>query len=365
MIESLYIHIPFCDNICSYCDFSKVLTNTFNEENYIQQLIEEIESYHIKKNQLKTIYIGGGTPSALTVKNLTALLSYLHSNFQNLQEFTLEANPESLTEDKILILKKYGVTRVSLGVQTLNTSLLKLLNRKHSFNDVKNCIANLKKYQLNNFNLDFIYGIPGLTNKDIEDEFKFIKEFTPTHVSFYSLQIEEGTMFYIKNIKSVDDSKLRDQYDFINKNLKDLGYFRYEISNFSKPGFESKHNLTYWHDNQYYACGVSASGYIENKRYTNTRSITKYMKGERIHEEEYISKDESEFEFLMLNLRLVEGFDVKEFNKRFNKNFFNEYKKELESCKEDLIITKDKIRIVENKLYIMDSILLKLLKQIN
>ncbi len=364
MIESLYIHIPFCDNICSYCDFSKVLTNTVDEGDYINQLIEEINSYKIPNNSLKTIYIGGGTPSALSAEKLRILLSHLHSRFSNVEEFTMEANPESLTEEKIKILKEFGINRVSLGVQTLNDKLLILLNRKHTILDVQNCILNLKKYSITNFNLDFIYGIPGLTLKDIQNEFEFIQEFNPTHVSFYSLQIEEGTMFYIKHMKPSDDSVMRDQYDFINENLLKLGYYRYEISNFSKSGFQSLHNKTYWKDNQYYACGVSASGYIENKRYTNTKSITKYMKGKRIQEEEYINSQESEFEFLMLNLRLSEGFEIDNFNTRFKKDFLTEYADEIELCKNDLIIENGRVKILENKLYIMDSILLKLLKNI-
>ena len=364
MIESLYIHIPFCDNICSYCDFSKVLTDTVDEGEYINQLIEEINSYKIPNNSLKTIYIGGGTPSALSTKNLQKLLSYLHLRFSNVEEFTMEANPESLTKEKIQILKEFGINRVSLGVQTLNDKLLTLLNRKHTILDVQNCILNLKKCSITNFNLDFIYSIPGLTYKDIQNEFKFIQEFNPTHVSFYSLQIEKGTMFYIKHMKPIDDSIMRDQYDFINENLRKLGYYRYEISNFSKPGFQSLHNKTYWKDNQYYACGVSASGYIENKRYTNTKSITKYMKGKRIQEEEYINKEESEFEFLMLNLRLSEGFKIDNFNTRFQKDFLTEYTNEILSCKNDLIIENGRVKIPENKLYIMDSILLKLLKNI-
>lgn len=363
MIEALYIHIPFCDNICSYCDFSKVLNNAVSQDDYVSLLIDEIKSYKIPDKSLKTIYIGGGTPSCLSLKNLKILLEFLNSHFYPVKEFTFEANPESLTEDKIELLSKYTVNRVSLGVQTVNTNLLKLLNRKHTIEDVKKCTLNLKKYNIENFNLDFIYGIPNSTLNDIENDLNFIKEVSPKHISFYSLQIEEGTMFYIKHINSLDDNELRKEYDFILDSLKKLGYNRYEVSNFSKPGFESLHNKTYWKDNNYYACGVSASGYIDNRRYTNTRSITNYLKGKRVQEEEIITSKESEFEYLMLNLRLVEGFKISSFNSRFKTDFLNKYQKELLDCKDDLIIEEDNIRIKENKIYVMDSILLKLLKE--
>lgn len=363
MISSLYLHIPFCDSICSYCDFSKVLTGSFSQKDYISSLIQEIDSLNIEDHSLKTIYLGGGTPSALDEDSLTKLLSYLDHRFFPVFEFTLEANPESLTPSKIQILKTYHVNRVSLGVQTINPNLLKLLNRKHSIDDVRKCITLLRRNGIQNINLDFIYGIPGSTFKDIDDDLSFVIETKPTHVSFYSLQIEEGTLFHVRNIQPLDDSLLRDQYDRINVFLKQNGYDRYEVSNFSKKGYQSMHNRTYWKDEEYYACGVSASGYIQNRRYTNTRSITNYLKGKRIMEEETLSEKEQEFEFLMLNLRLQEGFSIQTFNERFHKDILVSYKKELEDCRDDLIIKDNRVRIKEEKLYIMDLVLLKLLKE--
>ena len=363
MISSLYLHIPFCDNICSYCDFSKVLTGSSSQKEYIDCLLDEIESLNIEDRSLKTVYLGGGTPSALNPESLEKLLSYLDHRFYPVVDFTMEANPESLTPRKIQLLKQYHVNRVSIGVQTVNPELLKYLNRKHSIDDVRRCVSDLRKNGIENINLDFIYGIPGSTFKDIEDDLSFVIEIDPSHVSFYSLQIEEGTLFYVKKIKPMDDSILREQYDRINIFLKNHGYYRYEVSNFSKKGYQSLHNRTYWKDEEYYACGVSASGYIQNRRYTNTRSITNYLKGKRILEEETLTEKEQEFEFLMLNLRLQEGFSIFEFNRRFHQDFLTSYQKEIEDCRDDIELKNGRIRIKEEKLYIMDSVLLKLLKE--
>lgn len=362
MTQALYIHIPFCDNICSYCDFSKVLTKSSHPDQYLNRLIQEIQSYRIPDRTLKTIYIGGGTPSSLSTDQLKKLLSYLDSHFFPVKEFTIEANPESLTEEKIQVLEKYHVNRVSLGVQTFSENLLKKLNRKHSIQDVENCVSLLRKHHITNINLDFIYGIPGALKDEPAKDIQLVKELDPTHVSFYSLQIEEGTFFFIKNLRPVDDSQMRTEYDFLRKELENIGYQRYEVSNFAKPGYASEHNMTYWADQHYYGCGVSASGYLENYRYTNTKSITKYLQGETIMSKETLTRQEEEFEYLMLNLRMTEGFSISDFNKRFQKDFLTSYHQEIQKCGKSLVIHENRVRIRKDDIYIMDSILLNLLK---
>ena len=263
----------------------------------------------------------------------------------------------------MLILSKYHINRVSLGVQYVSNELLKKLNRKHEPKDVKKCVMLLRKHEIQNINLDFIYGIPGSTHTDIQDDLNFIYELNPPHVSFYSLQIEEGTVFAIQKMHPYDEDKMREEYDFINDNLQQHGYERYEVSNFCKHGYESKHNKTYWKDNQYYGCGVSASGYVFDKRYTNTKSITHYLEGKTIQIQEKITEPEMEFEYLMLNLRLVEGFSLDDFKERFKKDFLISYKEEINKCKDDLIIENNTLRIRPEKIYIMDFILLNLLKE--
>ncbi len=362
MIHSLYIHIPFCDEICSYCDFAKVFTYTFSHEKYLDELIKEIDEEKIPDNSLNTIYIGGGTPSSLSRDELELLLSYLHKRFPDVEEFTMEANPESLTSDKIDILSEYHVNRVSLGAQSVNPEILSSLNRHHDMTDIERCVNDLKRHGITNINLDFIYGHEEMTDKDIDDDIDFAFSLSPTHLSFYSLQIEEGTLLYNQKKKSQDEDQLRITYDHILKRLEDNGYHRYEVSNFAKPGFESKHNLTYWHDEEYYAAGLSASGYVNRTRFTNTRSMNHYLMGNRNPNMETIDERNEEFEFLMLNLRLVNGFSLSEFHSRFKKDFTVSYKKEIEKVVDYTEIQNGHFRIKKEFLYTMDSILLDILK---
>ena len=183
----------------------------------------------------------------------------------------------------------------------------------------------------------------------------------PTHLSFYSLQIEEGTVLFIKGYPSVSNETYREQYDFISKRLHENGFFRYEVSNFSLPGSESKHNLNYWNDGMYYACGLSASGYLPSIRYQNTRSMNHYLQHKFRYQKEPIDIYDEEFEFLMLNLRKADGFTLEEFSSRFKKDFITSYQKEIEDCSPSLVIKDGRVFIKEEALYVMDQILLKLL----
>ena len=360
MISSLYLHIPFCQSICSYCDFPKVYHNKEWEEKYIPLLIEEIESYSIKDKSLKTIYIGGGTPSILSSALREKMLSYLNRRFPNVAEFTREANPESITEEKAAIRKKYGVNRVSLGVESTSTSLLKRLGRTHTNEQVRKAVSLLKQSGIFNLNFDFIYGIPGESLTDLNNDISFALSQGVKHLSFYSLQLEEGTRLFDKKTIPVTDDEYRKQYDHLVLQLSIHGYQRYEVSNFSLPGYESKHNLTYWHDEQYYACGVGASGYIKDLRYTNTKSITKYLSGERVFSKDTIRKEDEEREFLRLGLRLEQGFSLEEYRKRFGQDFLSVYSKKIEENNTFFDSSDGRFRIRKEYLYIRDSLLLSL-----
>jgi len=343
-IRSLYVHIPFCNEICSYCDFVKVYKDENIVYKYLECLKRELDKLNI--GCLKTIYIGGGTPSCLDEGQLDFLLNMLSNiKLDNDYEYTIEANPESLSENKIKILKKYGVNRVSLGVQTFDEKLLKLLNRKHSLDDVKSVCNNLDKYGINNYSFDFIYALPFQTidmiNKDLDIAFSL----SPKHLSFYSLIIEEHTKFYIDGYRESEDSKQREMYDFIYNKLKGKGYKRYEISNFSLDGYNSKHNKVYWYDEMYYAIGVSASGYIDNVRYTNTKSLTKYLEGINQREEEIITEEDNIIEYIMLNLRLDEGIDLIKFNEKFHFDFLGKYKEKIKKLTSLNLLTYNNNRI--------------------
>lgn len=362
MVDALYIHIPFCDHICSYCDFPKVLCGTFSQRQYMDTLLWELESHNIPEDSLKTIYLGGGTPSALSLDCLESLLSYLHRHFPSVEEFTMECNPESLSKEKIELAKRYGVNRFSIGVQTARQDILKKLNRAHTNEDVIRCVQDLKRCGIDNYNLDFIYGLPSQNEADVLDDVCFALSLSPKHLSFYSLQIEEGTLLYSKHIPAVSDDTYATEYEMILSALKKNGFQRYEVSNFAIPSYESKHNLTYWHDREYYAAGLGASGYLGNLRYANTKSMNHYLQKNFRYQQEILSKGDEEFEFLMLNLRLAQGFSLDEFQRRFQKDFLSSYQDSLKKVQDRVCIEEGRFFIREDYLYTMDNILLELLK---
>jgi len=278
-MKSIYIHIPFCNNICSYCDFNKVFYNKESVSNYLKQLKLEIHNNY-KNEKIKTIYIGGGTPSSLSYTELKGLLNITDIFNKTYDcEFTIECNPENMDSQKIGLLKKHGVNRVSIGVQSFNDNILRLLNRNHTKEQVFSLIQNLKSSGIYNINIDLIFGIKGQSLDDIKNDLtEFLKLDIP-HLSYYSLILEEHTKLYIDNYQEIDDDIIASQYDFICEYLKKSGYNHYEISNFSKTGYSSTHNLTYWNNEHYYGFGCGAHGYIDDVRYENTRSITKYIDG--------------------------------------------------------------------------------------
>ena len=290
MVKSIYIHIPFCKNICSYCDFCKMYYNKSFVDQYLDKLKEEIISNY-NGEVIDTIYLGGGTPSCLNNEQLNYLFEITNIfNKSNNLEFTIEMNPEDIVIDKIKILKKYGVNRISIGIQTFNKKFLKYLNRYHEYEDIKSKIDLLKENGFNNINIDLIYAIKDETIEDLKDDLDKIKSLDINHISCYSLMIEENTKLYIDKNTSIDENIDYEMYKYIEKYLESIGFNHYEISNYSKKNSESKHNLTYWNNLEYYGFGLSASGYIDNVRYTNTKNLSKYLKSNE-KEEIYLNKN--------------------------------------------------------------------------
>ena len=260
-VKSCYIHIPFCNKICSYCDFAKVNYNKLYIDAYLDSLSHEIDLYY-KSEILDTLYIGGGTPSGLEIDELNKLFKILKKiKLNKTYEFTFECNIESLTEEKLKLLYNNGVNRLSIGIQTLNLKFLKFLNRNHNKESVLNIINLANTIGFNNINVDLIYAIPGETISDLEEDLKFLTSLPITHISTYSLMIEPHTKLYIDNIKNIDQDLDYKMYKFICNYLKNKGFNHYEISNFSKK-HNSKHNLTYWNNEFYYGFGLSSSGFI-------------------------------------------------------------------------------------------------------
>ncbi len=363
-INSLYIHIPFCDSICPYCDFTKFISKDFFKSKYVKQISRDLICLYKKGYKFKTIYIGGGTPTCLSLKDLRKILKLTKLLLnKNSYEFTIEANPESLSEDKLKLFKSAGVNRISIGIQTFNEDLLKTINRDFNINYFE--LINLVKRYIKNINVDLIYGLPGETKQDLIYDLNSFTKLDINHISTYSLSINPMSLFYVKKVKEVDEDISRDYYDTILKFLREHGFERYEVSNFSKPGFESKHNLTYWKDNEYIGIGCGAGGYLYPKRYKLSSSLTDYIRGKRKFDSEIVHKNDNIDYFLICNLRLKDGFYLDEFYKRFGFKFEEKYKKIINKyiSSSFLVVNQYKVYCTDEGLIKLDLLLRDLIKE--
>ena len=318
-MKSVYIHIPFCKTICSYCDFCKMFYNEDLVNKYLLELEKEINKNY-KGETLKTLYIGGGTPSSLNIKQLNKLLNIIKIfNLEENYEFTVECNIENITKEKLELLYKNKVNRLSIGIQTFNEKYLKFLNRNHMKEEIIEKINLAKTIGFKNINIDLIYAFPDETLEELESDINEFLKLDIEHISTYSLIIEPHTKLYIDKIENIDEDLDRKMYDLICKKLNK--YNHYEISNFGKEGYESIHNLTYWNNENYYGFGLGASGYINNIRYDNTKNINEYLKGNYIKNKEILSKNiEIENEFI-LGFRKIKGINIEKFNKKYDNIF--------------------------------------------
>lgn len=358
-INSLYVHIPFCEHICNYCDFCKMFYSREICDRYLIVLLRELNECSIN-NKLKTIYIGGGSPSCLSVDQLESLLASLSSYLDNGYEFSIEVNPENINEDKIKVLAKYGINRVSIGIQSFNKDILAFLGRKHTYDDVERCVNLLNKYGISNYSFDFIYGIKKQSLEIINDDLNKAFALNPKHLSLYSLILEANTVLMINNYKEENDDVVREQYDFIYSKLKENNYLRYEVSNFCLKGFECKHNLVYWNNEEYYAIGVASSSYVNGVRYTTSKNISKYLNGTIDKEVYNVEKEE---EYIMLKLRLDEGINLNEYKSIFQKDFLVKYVKVVNQLIVDKLLEIDGnyVRTTYNGMMLLDNILVKLM----
>ena len=359
MAKHLYLHVPFCKSICAYCDFCHYLYDHDKVDRWLRALKKEIDHYMIDPC-LDTIYLGGGTPSALSSKETEKLLSMLAPFSKQLKEYTFEANPESITPDKIRLYKKYGIDRLSLGVESLDAGLLKLINRKHSVEDVYKAIGIIKEGGIDNISIDLIYSLPTQTLSTFMDTLKKALSLDIKHISLYSLMIEEGTLFKAKGYKSLDEDLEADMYEAAKDILEANGYKQYEVANFAKEGYESKHNIGYWNYDDFYGLSLGASGKIGHRRYDNTRNFNDYLNGNYIFKYYDLSLDDEMFENVMMSLRMKKGLDLSRFKERYQKDFFKVYKEACNKHKEDLIVENDRVRVKD--LEILNTILVDFLK---
>lgn len=356
-IKSAYIHIPFCKNICSYCDFCKMYYDESLVNSYLDALeLEIIKNY--RQEKLETIYIGGGTPSSLNTAQLDKLFEIINKfNKSDNCEMTFECNVDDIDEKLLLKLQDNGINRISIGVETINEKFFSLINRYNDQDLVKNKVALVKKY-FQNINIDLMYGFPNEDMIDLQRDLDFFKALEIPHISIYSLILEQNTKLYIDDIKPLDEELEANMYYHIIKYLKDLDYVHYEISNFSKTGYESKHNLTYWNNDEYYGFGLSSGGYVNGVRYLNTRSINNYLKGKYCLEKEKIDiKTDMENE-MILGLRKIRGVNKQKFIDKY-KFKIEDIFDIMEMVDKKLIEDRDGyISIKEDKLYLSNQVLI-------
>lgn len=325
MIKHAYIHIPFCLRKCNYCSFVSG-KNIQDKEEYLMALTKEIKTRY-NKEKLKTLYIGGGTPSLLTPKEIEQLISYF--DFEKKPEITIEINPETINKEKIKGYKIAGINRTSLGVQTFDDNILRIIGRNHAEKDVFNAIEDIKNTEINNISIDLIYGLPTQTVDIFNDDIEKALSLDIQHLSSYGLKIEEGSFFYDNFPKGLpDDEAQAEMFLHLCSKLKSNNFEHYEISNFAKVGFSSQHNTAYWKNKNYYGFGLNASGYENNIRYRNTSILKDYINNPLQKEEETeLSIQEIMEEEIFLALRLNQGLDIKDFNQKYKINFEQKYEK--------------------------------------
>ena len=309
--RSLYVHIPFCESICSYCDFCKVYYDQKQSDLYLQRLNEELSQ--IEQHHLKTIYIGGGTPN-----------------------------------------------RLSIGVQTFQDHLLKEIDRHHNTIQVKNIIKYAKEIGFDNISIDLMYGLPKQTKEDIQKDIEVLKSLDLQHVSYYSLILEEGTILKYKNYQPLDEESEYQLTLFIDQELEKIGFEKYEISNYAKQGYQSKHNLMYWYYNNYYGIGLGACSKIDGQIIEHSRSLTKYLNGDFKTTTIDETKEETMFNQIMMSLRLKEGLDLNKFKERYQEDARILYKEAITRNIEKgrLMIENDYLKATQEGQYVLNDILI-------
>lgn len=360
-MESVYIHIPFCKSICSYCDFCKMLYNGPWVTQYLNALIKEIQDKYLGE-EIKTLYIGGGTPSALSIKDLRYLFEIISGfNLEKLEEFTFECNLNDIEEELLQLLRENKVNRLSIGIESFNAAKLKFMERNHTFEEAKKKMKLIRKSGFDNVNVDLIYGIPGESLKDLKKDLELILKLEPDHISTYSLIVEDNTKIGISGVLPIPEELDASMYEYIVDRLEMKKYKHYEVSNFSLKNKESKHNLQYWNNNEYYGFGLGAHGYIHGVRYENTRNLTKYVNGEFLKSEEMLSKEDKMYNELMLGFRKMEGISLREFFLKYEINMQEAFDLHQVLKDEELIVDGEYIYVNPLYIYVMNEILIKIL----
>ena len=359
----VYVHIPFCKKKCDYCDFISYCNKDNLIYDYVQAVKAEIQSQNIKP-EITTLYIGGGTPSYIDSKYIIEILEKIkEKNVSSNAEITIEVNPGTVTKEKLEDYIKSGINRISIGLQTTNDELLKQIGRIHSFTQFLETYKLAKKVGFKNINVDLMLGLPNQRIKDLKESLEQIIKLKPKHISVYSLIVEDGTPIANKiekgEMQLPDEELERNMYWFVKNTLELNGFIHYEISNFAKKGYESKHNLNCWNQKEYIGIGASAHSYRDITRYSNTENIEEYIenvnngnfnRNKIIHEIQ--KEDDAKKEFMLLGLRKIKGVDINQFKNKFGDNPIYLFRNELKKLTDErlLIIDNNNIRLTNKGL---------------
>lgn len=363
----LYIHIPFCDRICNYCDFTAFQGANSKIKEYVEALKKEIELKGNKDFLIDSIFIGGGTPSFIDGKYIFEILEKVKENFTVLDniEISIETNPKTFDKKKLEYYKSAKINRVSIGVQSFNDVILKELGRNHNSKEAFDSIELVKKFDFD-INLDLIFGYQSQTIEDILYDLEIVKNINPEHISYYALIIEEKTKFKalqnVGKLDFLDEETERKMYHLIVEKLEEIGLNQYEVSNFAKVGKESVHNKKYWNCQEYLGLGISAHSYLNDERFSNAVNLSKYIKELQngnipVDFREKLDMPTKKFEYIIMNMRLKEGFLISDYNRLFESDFLEENKKAVKIGLENNVveIKDDRIYFTKRGFDIMDS----------
>lgn len=365
----LYVHIPFCVSKCNYCDFCSFPEKNFaSKDEYIQAIVSEIRSYDGKSITVDTIFFGGGTPSVLTPSEFSEIVDAIFTTFSVSPdvEFTIEANPKTLTREKLLSYKALGVNRISIGMQSTHNNELKKLGRIHNYDDFLETVQLVREVGIDNINADVMYGIPEQTKESFNKTLDRVVALKLPHISVYGLILEEGTPFFDKKDSLVlpSDDEECDMYYLTSEILGKNGYNHYEISNYCLKGYECRHNIKYWRCDDYIGVGLSAYSLYNGRRFGNTRDYKGYVdQKDALQYDELLNTADEAYEYVMLGLRLKEGISLSDYKKRFGVDFLEGRKDALlEMSNLGLVnLSGDRLSLTERGFYVSNSILIKLL----
>lgn len=360
--EHLYVHVPFCRTICYYCDFCHVVYREEQAEEWLQALQRETELLSGDK-AMRTVYIGGGTPNSLSDDQFARFFSLFQGLCAEDGEFTAEVNPELLTAFQADVMKASGVNRISMGFQSADDRELRMMNRHHTAEDVRDAVHILRERGLDNISLDLMYSLPGQTPASLRKSMETAVSLQPDHLSLYSLTIEENSVFGKKGYRSCDEDTEADMYEMICTELPKYGYIQYEVSNFARNGRESMHNKAYWEYKDFHGLSAGASGKIGNIRYDKPKNIRAYIEDPFAREEILLSREDMMFEHLMMSLRMKRGLDLQAFAKRYGTPVTIVWPDTLSACISEglLEINNGYLRLTDSGYPLMNEVLIRFL----